>query len=144
MVGAMRALGATMLLMITPLTAQSATPGEPPLSAAQTKVVSKAIAKLERPEERALASSMTNAKKVAEVICRLAALSALKKQIPGADRVFLGTNDPATLTLVSNKSLVGTGQVRSGANWTEFSFACELDPRSGKARSFTAKMTPGD
>lgn len=139
----MRVLGAAMLLMISPLTAQSATPGEPALSAAQTKAVSKAIAKLGRPEERALAASMSNAKKVAEVICRPAALRTLKRQIPGADRVFLGTNDPATLTLVSNKSLVGTGQVRSGANWTEFSFACQLDPRTGKARSFLAKMTPG-
>ena len=142
MVGAMRALGATMLLMITPLTAQSATPGEPSLSAAQTKVVSKAIAKLERPEERALASSMTNAKKVAEVICRLAALSALKKQIPGADRVFLGTDDPATLTLVSNQILIGSGQVRDGSGWTEFSFTCQLDPKTGKASAFKASMKP--
>ena len=144
MTGVMRVLGAAMLLVISPLTAQSATPGEPALSAAQSKAVAKSIAALKRPEERQLASGWSNAKKVAEIICRPAALRTLKKQIPGADRVFLGTNDPATLTLVSNKSLVGTGQVRSGANWTEFSFACQLDPRSGKARSFTAKMTPGN
>lgn len=138
----MRVLGAAMLLVISPLTAQSATLGEPALSAAQTKVVAKSIAALKLPEERQLASGWSNAKKVAEVICRPAALRALKKQVSGADRVFLGTNDPATLTLVSNKSLVGTGQVRSGADWTEFSFACQLDPRTGKARSFTAKLTP--
>ena len=139
----MRMLSAVLLLTAMPLAAQSAAPREPALSAAQSKAVSNSISELKLPEERRLASGWSNAKKVAEVICRPAALEALQKQIPGADQVFLGTSDPATLTLVSNKSLVGAGQVRSGADWTEFSFACQLDPRTGKARSFTAKMTPG-
>ena len=139
----MRMLSAVMLLVAMPFTAQAAAPREPALSAAQSKVVSRSISELKLPEERRLASDWSNAKKVAEVICRPAALEALKKQIPGADRVFLGTSDPTTLTLLSNKSLVGAGQVRSGADWTEFSFTCQLDPQTGKARSFTAKMTPG-
>ena len=142
MTDAMRMLGAAIVLALTPLASQAATPVEPTLSAAQNKVVSMSIAKLKLPEERQLASGWSNAKKVAEVICRPAALPVLKAKAPGADRVFLGTDDPATLTLVSNQTLIGRGQVRDGSGWTEFSFTCQLDPKTGKASAFKASMKP--
>lgn len=142
MTGAMRMVGAVMLLALVPVVSQAATPVEPALSAAQSKVVAKSIAKLKLPEERQLAAGWSNAKKVSEVICRPAALRVLKAQAPGADRVFLGTDDPATLTLVSDKILIGSGQVRDGSGWTEFSFTCQLDPKTGKASAFKAAMKP--
>lgn len=115
---------------------------EPALSRAQNAAIAKSIAALKTPEERHVAASWNNAKKVAEVICRPAALPALKKQVPGADRVFLGTDDPKTLTLVSVRSLTGVGQVRSGSAWRDFTFTCALMPSSGKVAGFTAVLKP--
>ena len=115
---------------------------EPELSRAQNTAITKSIAALKTPEERRLASGWSNAKKVAEVICRPAALPALKKQVPNADRVFLGTDDPKTLTLVSTRSLTGAGQVRSGSAWRDFTFTCALMPSSGKVAGFTAVLKP--
>ena len=115
---------------------------EPELSRAQNTAIAKSIAALKTPEERRLASGWSNAKKVAEVICRPAALPALKKQVPNADRVFLGTDDPKTLTLVSTRSLTGAGQVRSGSAWRDFTFTCALMPSSGKVAGFTAVLKP--
>ncbi|HEY9235265.1 MAG TPA: hypothetical protein VIP08_09550, partial [Phenylobacterium sp.] len=117
---------------------------EPALSPAQNAKISQAIAALKRPEERSLASGWSNAKKVAEVICRPAALPSLRRQIPEADRVFLGTSDPATLTLVSARSLTGSGSVRSGEKWRDFTFTCALTPSSGKVAGFTAVLKPAD
>ena len=119
-----------------------ATPAEPPLSPAQKAVVEKVISRLKSPEERNLASGWSNAKKVAEFICRPAALPALRRQSPGADKVFLGTDDPTTLTLVSKRSLTGVGQVRSGSAWRDFTFTCALMPSSGKVAGFTAVLKP--
>lgn len=132
-----RMFGAAMLALC-PISAQA----EPALSAAQSAAVAKSISALKHPEERQLASGWSNAKKVAEVICRPAALPALKKQVPSADRVFLGTDDPATLTLASNASLTGTGQVRAAAGWRDFTFTCKLDPKTGKAAGFKAVLQP--
>ena len=115
---------------------------EPELSRAQNNAIARSIAALKTPEERRLASGWSNAKKVAEVICRPAALPALKKQVPNADRVFLGTDDPKTLTLVSTRSLTGAGQVRSGSSWRDFTFTCALMPSSGKVAGFTAVLKP--
>ena len=67
---------------------------EPDLSAAETTVVNRQIVTLKAPGDRRMASGWSNAKKVAELICRPAALPVLKKQTPGVDRVFLGTDDP--------------------------------------------------
>ncbi|WP_312160285.1 hypothetical protein [Phenylobacterium sp.] len=117
-------------------------PAEPALSRAQNAAIAKSIAALKTPEERHLAAGWNNAKKVAEVICRPAALPALKKQVPNADRVFLGSDDPTTLTLVSVRSLTGVGQVRSGSTWRDFTFTCALMPSSGKVAGFTAVLKP--
>ncbi len=115
---------------------------EPGLSRAQNAAVAKAIAAMKTPEERNVATAWSNAKKVAEIICRPAALPALRKQVPDADRVFLGSDDPATLTLVSVRSLTGTGQVRAGAVWRDFTFTCALMPSTGKVDGFTAVLKP--
>ncbi|MET3525910.1 hypothetical protein [Phenylobacterium koreense] len=138
-------LVAIALLMSAAATAPAPPPAaEPALSPAQNAKISQAIAALKRPEERSLASGWSNAKKVAEVICRPAALPSLRRQIPEADRVFLGTSDPATLTLVSARSLTGSGSVRSGEKWRDFTFTCALTPSSGKVAGFTAVLKPAD
>jgi hypothetical protein len=121
----------------------SAPAAEPALSPAQSAKIARAIAALRTPEERSLASGWSNAKKVAEIICRPAALPALRKHAPDADRVFLGTDDPTTLTLVSTRSLTGVGTMRSGAKWKDFTFTCALTPSSGKVAGFTAVLKPG-
>jgi len=130
----------TIALALAALAATGTEPAEPPLSAAQKAVVAKVISGLKTPEERSMASGWSNAKKVAEFICRPAALPALKKQAPDADKVFLGTDDPTTLTLVSKRSLTGVGQVRTGAAWRDFTFTCALMPSSGKVAGFTAVL----
>lgn len=118
---------------------------EPSLSPAQTKVVEEQIATLKYPEERQLASEWTNAKKMAEFMCHPLALETLEKQVPGTDRVFLGTDDPSTLTLHSDRLLAGSGSLRDGDDWKDFRFDCQLDPDTGKATAFQAMFddTPG-
>ena len=132
----------TTLVPVPPAAPPTILGREPELSRAQNTAIAKSIAALKTPEERRLANGWSNAKKVAEVICRPAALPALKKQVPSADRVFLGAEDPKTLTLVSTRSLTGMGQVRSGAAWRDFTFTCALMPSSGKVAGFTAVLKP--
>jgi hypothetical protein len=110
------------------------------LSPAQVAEVEAQIAMLRAPEERALASEWSDAKKVAEFICRPLATRELQKWNKEADRVFLGTDDPATLELTSNRQLTGSGEVRTGSDWTSFTFTCEVDPQSGKALSFETSL----
>lgn len=112
-------------------------------SPAQRDVVDRGIKELKSPEERSLANGWSDAKKVAEFICRPLAQSELKRSVEGADRVFLGTDDPGTLDLASSELLTGSGQVRSGSDWTSFTFECGLDPKTGKATSFEATLTSG-
>jgi hypothetical protein len=108
------------------------------LSPAQTSVVAKQIAKLKYPQERSLASGWTDAKKAAEFICRPLATRVIKRRFKNADRVFLGTDQPGTLQLVSDRRLEGSGQARTGSTWQAFTFTCTLDPRTGRAVSFNA------
>jgi hypothetical protein len=109
---------------------------EPDLSAAETTAVNRQIATLKAPGDRRMASGWSNAKKIAELICRPAALSVLKKQTPGVDRVFLGTDDPQTLTLASNSRLTGSGQFRTTQGWTDFTFTCDVNAETGKVTAF--------
>jgi hypothetical protein len=111
------------------------------LSSAQVTVVARQIAKLKYPQERSLASRWSDAKKAAEFICRPLAMRVLKRRLKGADRVFLGTDDPDTLHLPGNRRLSGSGQVRIGSDWQTFTFSCTLDPRTGKAVSFATTLT---
>lgn len=128
---------ALLLAMITkPASAAEARP-----SAAQAAVIAGEIAKLKSPQERSLASAWTDAKKVAEFICRPLATSVLKRRL-NADRVFLGTDDPGTLQLRSDGQLTGSGQYRAGNNWQNFTFSCALNPRNGTATSFHTDPAP--
>jgi hypothetical protein len=118
---------------------------EPDLSAAETTAVNRQIAKLRSSGDRRMAQGWSNTKKVAELLCRPAALPVLKKQTVGVDRVFLGTDDPKTLTLDNNSRLTGTGQFRTPKGWTDFTFTCDLDPKTGEVAAFQpvlAKSAP--
>ncbi len=121
---------------------QTPSQSEPALSPAETAAVSRQIATLHSSVDRNMANGWSNAKKVAETICRPAALPVLKKQIPGTDRVFLGTDDPKTLNLESNAKLTGTGSARTPKGWQDFTFTCELNPETGKVTSFVPTLTP--
>jgi len=125
---------AIWLVALFPAAAES--PAVPHLSPVQARRVAQDIGKLKHPEERALASGWSDAKKAAEFICRPLALATLRHRFKGADRVFLGTDDPDTLRLVSDRRLEGSGQVRVGSDWKLFRFVCALDPKTGKALSF--------
>ena len=114
----------------------------PRLAPAQNAVVARDIAKLKYPQERALATGWTDAKKAAEFMCRPLAMKVLQRRNKTADRVFLGTDDPNTLNLVSNRSLTGSGQVRTTNGWQPFNFTCGLSPLTGKAVSFKATPSP--
>ena len=122
------------LMLISP--AFAANPDEPRLSPAQVSVIAKQIARLKYPQERALAAGWTDAKKVAEFICRPLATKVLKRRSKHTDRVFLGTDEPNTLHLMSNRRLQGSGQARTGNEWRGFTFTCRLSPMTGKAVSF--------
>jgi hypothetical protein len=139
-------LGSAVLLAAAPTNgaplAQTASQTEPALSQAETAAVGRQIATLHSSVDRSMANGWSNAKKVAETICRPAAVAALKKQIPGTDRVFLGTDDPKTLDLESSAKLTGTGSARNSKGWQDFSFVCEINPETGKATSFTPTLTP--
>ena len=125
------------LMLILP-----ANPEEPRLSPAQVSVIAKQIARLQYPQERALAAGWTDAKKVAEFICRPLATKVLKRRSKHTDRVFLGTNEPNTLRLMSNSRLQGSGQARAGNEWRGFTFTCRLSPMTGKAASFETSSSP--
>ena len=137
------ALFPLFMIALLPLfaSAQANTPSEPSLSAAETAAINKQIATLHTAADRGLAKEWTNAKKVAETLCRPAAKIALKKQLPGTDRFFLGTDDPKTLKLESNEKLTGSGTARTPKGWQDFTFTCELDPATAKVTSFTPTVT---
>lgn len=125
-----------LFVMSVSAVAQTSSSGEPALSPKQQTIVDRKIAALKSPGDRRVAEDWSNAKKVAEILCRPAALPVLKKQATGVDRVFLGTSDPHTLHLESNRRLTGSGQFRTPKGWREFTFTCELDPETGKVTRF--------
>jgi hypothetical protein len=133
---AIRKIAAIALLIAFAPLALAADHAEPALSAAQKTAISRQIATLKSSTDRSTAQSWSNAKQVAELICRPAALPILRKQTRGADRVFLGTNSPESLTLKSNRRLTGDGEVRTPQGWQDFTFTCELNPATGKVTAF--------
>ncbi|MEO6815838.1 MAG: hypothetical protein ABI177_03995 [Edaphobacter sp.] len=124
-----------LLITLCPLV-NAADHSDSALSPAQSAVVSRQIATLKSSADRNVAQEWSDAKKVAELICRPAALSILKRQIKGADRVFLGTEAPQSLTLDSNRRLTGSGQVRTPHGWKDFTFTCNLNQVTGKVIGF--------
>ena len=137
-------LGALLVLTLiqTGFSQTAAAPSEPALSRAETAAVNRQIATLHSTTDRSVANEWNNAKKVAELLCRPAALPVLKKKIVGSDRVFLGTDDPKTLNLESDQRLTGMGSARAPKGWQDFTFTCELDPANGKVTAFDAMLTP--
>lgn len=127
----------TLALLVTlcPL-ANAADHPDPALSPAQSAVISRQIATLKSSTDRNVAQSWSNTKKVAELICRPEALPVLKEQTKGADRVFLGTDAPQSLTLESSRRLTGSGEVRTPQGWKDFTFTCNLNPATGKVIGF--------
>lgn len=133
---------AGLLLMGIGSVVQAAGRQEPTLSAAENAVVARQVATLKAPADRHIAESWSNAKKVAEWMCRPAAFPVLKKQDKGVDRVFLGTDAPQSLTLESNRRLTGRGQFRTPHGWQDFTFTCGLNPATGKVTSFQVVPLP--
>jgi len=111
-------------------------PQEPKLSSAERNVIAEQIGKVKSPADRQVIKEWSNAKKVAEFICRPAALRSLSKQDAAIDKVMLGTDDPSSLSLESTTRLLGAGQYRKGDKWTDISFACDIDSDTGKVSSF--------
>lgn len=109
---------------------------ETALSPAEKEIVARQIETLKTPADRGVATAWSNAKKVAELICRPAALPAIKKQDNRVDRVFLGTDAPESLTLESSQRLTGAGQYRTFHGWQDFTFTCDIDPATGKVTAF--------
>jgi hypothetical protein len=87
-----------LLITLCPLIKAADHHGPAP-SLAESAVISRHIATLRSSADRDVALHWSNAKKIAELICRPAALPVLKRQAKGADRVFLGTDAPQSLTL---------------------------------------------
>jgi hypothetical protein len=133
-------MSAMVVLTTIPLLAQTA---EPALSAAQATAVNRKIATLHSASDRKVANGWTNSKKLAELLCRPAAVTYWKKKASGTDRVFLGTSAPETLVLESNQRLTGTGEYRTPTGWTDFRFTCNLNPDKGTVDSFEATVLSG-
>jgi hypothetical protein len=112
------------------------------LSPAESRLIAAQIARLHYPQERGLARQWSNAKKVAELLCRPAAMAVLREQVKGADRIFLGAEAPDSLRLDSNRHLSGGGSARSPGGWRDFTFDCQLDPRTGSVTQFQATLKP--
>ena len=109
---------------------------EPSLSAAETAIFNRQVATLKSAGERKMAQDWSNAKKVGEFICRPAALSILKKQVKGVDKVFLGADTADSLSLLNNGQLTGSGQYRDPQGWQYFTFTCDVNPATGKVTDF--------
>lgn len=128
-------VGIAGLLFASGAMAQSV--GErPTLSPTERAIINRKIQSLKSPADRHVAQNWSDAKKVAELICRPAALPVLQKTAPDADKVFLGTDGPKSLSLVSDKLLKGSGEFRTLQGWKDFTFTCEMDPQTGKVVSF--------
>lgn len=127
----------SLLLGTLPTIGQSSKK-EPALSAGEARVIDMKIESLRSEADRKVAREWSNAKKVAEMICRPHATAYWKKTVPGTDRVILGTSDSSTLVLESDRKLTGFGQYRTANGWTDFNFTCELNPDRGRVSHFEA------
>lgn len=114
-----------------------------PLTDSQRQALDRAIGTLRTPADRNVASQWSDAKKVAEVMCRPLALQELKRTDAKVDRVFLGDDTPQSLSLNGNTVLEGRGQARGRSGWRNFTFTCALDPQTARATAFEAKFEGG-
>lgn len=133
---------AAILTLFTSANAENVTePAKSVLSSRQQQLIRNEFSKIGSPSERKMAMEWSDAKKVAETMCRPVALTYFQKQYKNADRVFLGDAKKDSLILQGNELLTGTGQVRDGGTWHYFKFSCQLNPRNGRAVSFSADIT---
>lgn len=119
----------------------AAAAGQSVLSPGQQAVVEKATAKLSA-DEKKMITEWPDSKKLAEFLCAKPGLTAVKKQEPSADRVFLGPDDEGVkkFVLTGNTQLSGRGSVRVHGGWRDFAFVCDLDPAKATVKSFTYKL----
>ncbi|MBD1229483.1 hypothetical protein [Xenorhabdus griffiniae] len=82
-----------------------------------------------------MVESWSDAKKVAEFICRPFALPIIKKYYKDTDKIFLGIDSKESIRLKQPSELVGIGMYRTNDGWHDIRFSCKLDA-TGKARSF--------
>lgn len=136
------ALTLTLALITIPFTAANSLAQETSLSNAQNRIVNNGIDSLKGAADRQLAQSWTNAKKVAEFICRPVALPTLKAHLPGVDRVFLGMAQDNSLTLNANDELSGIGTARGAKGWRDFTFKCMIAPETGRVTHFEMSLKP--
>ncbi|KAA6130959.1 DUF930 domain-containing protein [Cupriavidus cauae] len=109
-----------------------------PLTDSQRQALDRAIGTLRTPADRNVASQWSDARKVAEVMCRPLALQELKRTDAKVDRVFLGDDTPQSLSLKGNTVLEGNGQARGRSGWRNFTFTCLLDAQTARATAFEA------
>jgi len=114
-----------------------------PLTDSQRQALDRAIGTLRTPADRNVASQWSDAKKVAEVMCRPLALQELKRTDAKVDRVFLGDDTPQSLTLKGNTVLEGKGQARGRKGWRNFTFTCSLDAETARATAFEPEFEVG-
>jgi hypothetical protein len=125
-------------IMATTLSASASEGGI--LSPAEKTLITKRIATLHAPEDRHMAEGWSEAKSAAEFLCRPAALPVLRRSLKGADRVFLGTDQPDTLHLENAQLLTGSGSVRYSGGWRDFTFECRLNDATGRVKSFNVEL----
>jgi hypothetical protein len=138
----MNSAGLALILLMAAGFTQTAIADGSTLSPAEKAIIAKRIAALPSPEERHLAQEWSEAKSVAEFLCRPAAMSVLRRQVKGADRVFLGSDAADSLKLESSGRLTGTGSVRSPSGWRDFTFQCQINQKNGRATKFRASLKP--
>ncbi|EDJ9072692.1 TPA: DUF930 domain-containing protein [Salmonella enterica] len=83
-------------------------------------------------------NSWSEARQVAEFLCRPAALKEIRKHYPDAEKVFLGSGHNSGLTLHSSTRLTGKGQYirRGSTEWHAFNFECLTDVDKGRVKRF--------
>ncbi|EAO1992755.1 hypothetical protein E0G79_23755 [Salmonella enterica] len=83
-------------------------------------------------------NTWSEAKQVAEFLCRPAALIEIRKYYPDAEKVFLGSGHNSGLTLHSSTRLTGKGQYirRGSTEWRAFHFECLTDMDKGRVKRF--------
>lgn len=93
-------------------------------------------------EEKEMIAGWPPGKKLAEFFCQESALIELGKSFAGADRVFLSMSDDEPPRLVSQNRIEGKGSVRHDEGWTDITYQCEVDLRTGKPNEFVFSKTP--
>ncbi|MDR0218154.1 MAG: hypothetical protein LBI71_04600 [Enterobacteriaceae bacterium] len=127
-------LGITCLLL--PAIAQAQTPAQQ-LSSSQKEYLQQEIDK-QVTDKSAMdeIQKWSDAKKIAEFVCRPLALTTIQQQHKDADKVFLGDVAPNSIKLQNAERLVGKGMYRTDNGWKDIRFSCKLDAATGKAILF--------